>query len=120
VVPCLNLALSQNDIGMEKVIESGGIEVLLAAINNHSGSAILCQNACSALIKIVIGSKENTRLLISLGGGAAAAKVRSKWPNNNDVQTIVRRLNNFIVAEMNAWADEDEKRAWAEIRHLSY
>jgi hypothetical protein len=102
----LNLTLCS--IGKKKAIESGGIEVLIAAINNHFlGSAILCHHACWALECIASVSKENTRLLISLGGGAAVAKVRTKWPDNNDVQTKVRRLASFFVAEWKVYADEE-------------
>jgi hypothetical protein len=93
-------------IGKVKVIESGGIELLLAAVNNHLNSADVCQYACWALRNIASGSKENTGLLISLGGGAAVAKVRTKWPDNNDVKARVRKLSNLIGAEMKDWADE--------------
>jgi hypothetical protein len=94
-------------IGKKKVAEKGGIEVLLAAVNNHLGSAILCQKGCWALYNIVNGSKQNTELLINFGGGAAVAKVRSKWPDNDDVLFHVRRLTNLIASEMKAWADEE-------------
>jgi hypothetical protein len=99
----------RNVVGMANAIESGGIEVILAAINNHFSSyEDLCQHACWALVNIVSGSKENTGLLISLGGATAVAKVRTKWPDNNDVQTPVRELANLIAAEMKAWANEEE------------
>jgi hypothetical protein len=42
-----NLALCS--IGKANAIESGGIDALLAAINNHLVSAILCREACWAL-----------------------------------------------------------------------
>jgi hypothetical protein len=93
-------------IGKAKAIESGGIEALIAAVNNHLGSALVSQKACSGLVNIVRGSKENTGLLITLGGGAAVAKVRTKWPNDDNLQTKVRRLAHLIAAEMKAWADE--------------
>jgi hypothetical protein len=95
-------------IGNAKAIESGGIEVLLAAINKHLGSPFVCENACWALYSIVKKSKENTELLITLGGGAAVAKVRRKWPENNDVQFQVRKLVNMFAAEWKAWGDENE------------
>jgi hypothetical protein len=100
------LNLASNNIGKARAIESGGIEALIAAVNNHLSSAIVSQKACSALCNIVRGSKENTGLLITLGGGAAVAKVRTKWPNDDHLQTKVRRLANLIAAEMKAWADE--------------
>jgi hypothetical protein len=94
------ISLACSDIGIEKVIESGGIELLLAAVNNHLVSANICEHACWALINIVMDSKENTELLIALGGAAAVAKVNTEWPDHNNVQEQVRRLNEMIVAEM--------------------
>jgi hypothetical protein len=92
--------------GKKKVVENGGIEVLIAGINNHLGSAILCEGACMALFNFVYGSKENTCLIISLGGGAAVAKIRTKWPDNNDLQYWVQKLAKLIASEMKSWADE--------------
>jgi hypothetical protein len=89
-------------IGKAKAIECGGIEVVLANINNHLGSSILCRSACMALFNMIRSSKENTCLVISLGGGAAVAKVRTKWPDNNDVQYWVRQLVKLIASEMNS------------------
>jgi hypothetical protein len=103
----LHNVVCKNVTGKKKAIESGGIEVVLAAINNHLGSVILCEIACWALCNIVNGSKENTGLLISLCGGAAVAKVRTKWPDNNDVQYRVRRLARLLASEMKSWADDE-------------
>jgi hypothetical protein len=101
----LNLACCS--IGKKKVVESGGIEVVLAAVNNHLGSRDFCETACWAMRNIVCGSNENTGLLISLGGGAAVAKVRRKWPDDNDVQTQVRKLVKYFAAKWKAWDDEE-------------
>jgi hypothetical protein len=96
-----------SSIGKVKAVESGGIELLLAAINNHLDSTFVCKYACLVLYSIVRGSKENTELLIRLGGGAAVAKVRRKWPNDEDIQTKVRKLATTIIAEMKAWVDKE-------------
>jgi hypothetical protein len=90
--------LASYSIVKAKAIESGVIEVLLAAVIMHLGSATVCENACGALVKNVDKSKENTWLLINLGGGAVVAKVTTKWPDNTIVQTDVRRL-----AQMFGW-----------------
>jgi hypothetical protein len=102
----LNLTYS-NVTNKKKANECGGIETALAAVNNHLGSAIVCEKACWALYNIVNGSKENTGLLISLGGAAALAKVRTNWPDKNHVQFRVGRLAHLIGAEMKTWADEE-------------
>jgi hypothetical protein len=99
--------MCNNVTAKKKAIESGGIEVVLAAINNHLGSSFVCERACKALLNIVNGSKENTVLLISLCGATAVAKVRRKWPDNNDVQIQVRRLSRLLGSEMKSWADDE-------------
>jgi hypothetical protein len=87
------------------------MEVILVAVNNHLVvSAILCQKACWALLNIVRDSKENAGLLIALGGGAAVAKIRTQWPDSDDVRYHVRRLANSIASEMDTWADDEEER----------
>jgi hypothetical protein len=92
------------NVGKQKAVEMGGINVLLAAVNNHLSSVNVCESACWALRYIVTGSKENAELLISLGGGATVVKVKNKWPDNDKVQTQVRHLAKLIAAEMNSWA----------------
>jgi hypothetical protein len=92
-----------------KAIESDGIEGLLAAINNHLSSSDICENACWALLNVLQRSKENIGLLINLGGGAAVDKVRTKWPDNDNVQIKVRFLAKDFAAEWKALANEDEK-----------
>jgi hypothetical protein len=103
--------LTCSSIGKKKAIESGGLQLIIAAVNNHLGSAYMCQTGCWALHNIVNGSKENTELLISLGGGAAVAKVRRKWPNNDLIQTLVRKLARLFALEWKACANEGEDEA---------
>jgi hypothetical protein len=102
----LNLTAG-NIIGKSKAVELGGFELLLAAVNNHLDSADVCELACWNLVHIVRASKENTVLLISLGGATAVAKVRTKWLHNDNVQRQVRRLTKLIGEEMMAWSHEE-------------
>jgi hypothetical protein len=104
--------LTWSDVtGKKKTIESGGIEAALASVNNHLGSSILCKKTCWALGsgKNCEGQQEKHRAtrLINLGGGAAVAKVRTNWPDNNNVQTRMRKLADLIAEEMEAWVDEE-------------
>jgi hypothetical protein len=105
---CIALAnLAGRNIGKANAIESGGIEFILAALTKHLDSASLCEHACSALFNIVHDSKEHTGRLITLGGGAAVDKVRTKWADNNYVQTQVRDLAGCFAAEWKARYDEE-------------
>jgi hypothetical protein len=78
--------------------EAGGLEVPLAAINNHLSSYILCGDACLALFSMIVEFKENTEQLISLGVGATVYKVRTKWPHIDDVYDgVLQHLNARIT-----------------------
>jgi hypothetical protein len=100
---CVLRNLAFCDSGKQKANEADEIEVLLAAVNNHLDSAFVSRAVCLALADIVTGSKENTVLLISLGGAAAVAKIRTKWPEDEQVQTPVRSLTELLVGEMKTW-----------------
>jgi hypothetical protein len=99
--------LTSCSIGKANAIECGGIEVVIAAVKNHLDSVLVCQNACRTLVNIVNGSKENTDLLITLGGTTVVAKVRTKWLGTDLVKIQVRMLAKLIASEVNAWADEE-------------
>jgi hypothetical protein len=99
--------LTACNIGTQKAAEMGGMNVLLAAVNNHLSSANVCQHAILAMRRILVGSKENAELLISLGGVTDVAKVKNKWPDNDKVQPQVRHLAKLIAAEINSWAVEE-------------
>lgn len=103
VLGSLNLC----NIGKIRVVETGGIEVLLAAVNNHMDCFVICERVYWVLSNIAAGSKENTGMLISLGGATALAKVRTKWPDNEHIQTHVRKLADLIAAEVKTWGNEE-------------
>jgi hypothetical protein len=96
--------LADCSIGKKKAVKSNAMNVLLAAINNNLKSADVCEAAIWAMHNMFSGSKENTALLISLGGATAVAKVKTEWPDNGNVQTHVRFLSELMGDEMKTWA----------------
>jgi hypothetical protein len=96
-------SLANCSIGKKKAVEMGGMHVLLAAVNNHLDSALVCEYAIWAMRIMFSGGKENMGQFISLGGATALAIVRHKWPDNDTVQTHVRILTKLIMEEMKYW-----------------
>jgi hypothetical protein len=93
-------------IGKKRIVEADGMECILAAINNHLDSVLVCKYSCIALSNIIDKeNKEDIRLLISLGGATAVAKVRQECPDGNAVQAWVR-LCELIGTEITSWADK--------------
>jgi hypothetical protein len=97
------LKLARCSIGKTKAIEAGGVEVFLAAVNSHLDSADVRESACRALVAIADGNRKHTERLISLGGGAVVAKVRNKWPDNDQVKLYMRSLTRLFLKEMKSW-----------------
>jgi hypothetical protein len=95
-------------IGKKRIVEADGIEYLLAAINNHLNSALVCKHSCTALSNIIEKeNKEDIRLLISLDGATAIAKVSQEWPDGDATQAWMK-LAKLIGTEMTSWAEHRE------------
>jgi hypothetical protein len=120
---CALCNLTCCSIGKTKIIESGGIEVVLAAVRNNLYSAFLCQQACWVLLNIASVSKDNTWLLISLGGGAAVAKERSVSKHCPGVRLMWTRLDRSskIIRELPwyGWRTGEVRAAVATIHPTS-
>jgi hypothetical protein len=132
---CATLAnLVYCSIDKANTIESGGIQLLLAAVNNHVGSAYLCENVCEALViivsdnnedivsdnneDIVSGSNDSTGLLISLGAGAGVDKVSTQWPDHNDMQHQVQKLaSRDYVTDIHCCVARPSVSLWPEKPH---
>jgi hypothetical protein len=99
--------LAQCKIGKITAVEAGAMQVLLVAINDYLGrSANTCGHALYALVNLVKESKENTELLISLGGAAAVVKVKKfKWGYDSGVQPPLRNLATLLTEEIDRWDD---------------
>jgi hypothetical protein len=90
-------------IGKKKVLEAGGIKVLVTALFNHLDSAFVCECTCKALYNVIKDNKDNMQIFHKSGGVAAVTRVKELWPDEADVQTSVRKLMGPIVKELNSW-----------------
>jgi hypothetical protein len=90
-------------IGKKKAVASGGLQLLLAAVNNHLDCDSICEYACFTLNKIIPDSKRNNELFISSGGVTTVAKVRKEWPDHDGIQEVVRKLMEPVVKELSCW-----------------
>jgi hypothetical protein len=102
-VPVRNLA--HCDIGKKKALDNNGMQIVLTSIQNHVGSAVVCESALYALVNMIKESKKNTERLIGLGGAAVLVRVKNQWPDNVVVQPPLRRLSKMIAEEIHSWVD---------------
>jgi hypothetical protein len=100
--------LTACNISNKKAVKEGEIKVLLAALKNHLSSVNVCERACWALRNIVTGSKENAERLITMGGAATVDEVSIiKWPDNDKVQLLARRLATMLSSRPGGRSDSE-------------
>jgi hypothetical protein len=93
--------------GKKKASEAGGIPALIAAVTNHTDSALICQHACDTLENVIDGSIEQIKVFMTAGGVTALTKVRDVWPENKRIQASVLGLSKLIRQEMKSWINEE-------------
>jgi hypothetical protein len=118
LIVVLNLACCR--IGEMQVVETGGMEVILAAVSNHSSSAFICEHASLILINLIAGSNENIELFVCLGGATAVAKVKNKWPGNYRIRNGMCHLSKCIAAHFIRWGKEKSPLGSSNWRKESY
>jgi hypothetical protein len=94
----VGLACSYN-IGKKKAIETGGFEVLLAALHKHMISLRVCETVFDAMETMIEGNKKHTKRFMNAGGVTALTKVREEWPDKDDIQERVQNLTKLIMDE---------------------
>jgi hypothetical protein len=99
-------------LGKKKSVETGAMEFLVAAVNNHLDSARVCDFACWAFYSLITANKESTNIFLSSGGVTAVTKVRVPWPEDEIVQEVMK-LTKPIVKELNSWSpiEKDKRRS---------
>ncbi len=92
-------------IGQKKALESGAMEVVLDALDNHMDADTVCAHACFTLHRMVAASKENTQRFICNGGVTTVASVRKEWQHDemSQVHEAVRKLMEPVVKELSCW-----------------
>ncbi|KAK2868367.1 hypothetical protein Q7C36_000238 [Tachysurus vachellii] len=107
-------AIAGNDDVKDAVVNVGGTELIVMAINRHLSNAQVCDQGCAALSMIALRKPSNCKDIMESGGALAALQAMKTHPKEVNVQkqscmllrNLVSRSQDFTqpILEMGAEA----------------
>lgn len=107
-------AIAGNDDVKDAVVNAGGVELIVIAMNRHMSNAQVCDQGCAALSVLALRKPNNCQVIMEEGGAMAAIQAMKTHPQDVNVQkqacmvlrNLVSRMQNFTqpILEMGAEA----------------
>lgn len=107
-------AIAGNDDVKDAIVNAGGAELIVMAMNRHMASAQVCDQGCAALCVLALRKPNNCRVIMECGGALAALQAMKTHPEEVHVQkqscmllrNLVARTQDFspLILEMGAEA----------------
>lgn len=105
-------AVAGNDDVKDTVVDSGGVQLIVIAMNRHMGNAAVCDQGCACLSVLALRKPNNCQVIMEEGGAMAALQAMKTHPNVVNVQkqacmvlrNLVSRMGNYSqqILEMGA------------------
>ncbi|KAG1932089.1 armadillo repeat-containing protein 6 isoform X2 [Pimephales promelas] len=91
-------AIAGNDDVKDAVVNAGGGELIMMAMNRHMGNAQVCEQGCAALCVLALRKPNNCKVIMECGGALAALQAMKNHPANVNVQKQSCMLLRNLVA----------------------
>uniref|UniRef100_A0AAR2LNZ9 Armadillo repeat containing 6 n=1 Tax=Pygocentrus nattereri TaxID=42514 RepID=A0AAR2LNZ9_PYGNA len=91
-------AIAGNDDVKDAVVNAGGTELIVMAINRHMGNAQVCEQGCAALCVLALRKPSNCKVIMESGGALAALQAMKAHPAEVNVQKQSCMLLRNLVA----------------------
>ncbi|XP_063770612.1 armadillo repeat-containing protein 6 [Pseudophryne corroboree] len=89
-------AIAGNDDVKDAIVNSGGTDLIILAMNRHICNAQICDQGCSALAMLALRKPENCKVIMEGGGALAALQAMKAHPKDSSVQKqacmVIRNL----------------------------
>ncbi|XP_037314104.2 armadillo repeat-containing protein 6 [Pungitius pungitius] len=113
-VLCAIRAVSGNDDVKDAVVNSGGVQLIVIAMNRHMNNPAVCEHGCACLSVLALRKPENCKVIMENGGALAAVEAMKTHTDAVNVQkqacmvmrNLVSRMSNLSqpILEMGAEA----------------
>ncbi|XP_051893822.1 armadillo repeat-containing protein 6 [Pristis pectinata] len=91
-------AVAGNDEVKDAIINAGGTDLIVLAMNRHMGSPQVCEQGCAALGTFALRKPENCRVIMEGGGALMALQAMKSHPAEVNVQKqACVLLRNLVV-----------------------
>ncbi|XP_052405492.1 armadillo repeat-containing protein 6 isoform X4 [Carassius gibelio] len=107
-------AIAGNDDVKDAIVNAGGAELIVMAMNRHMSNAQVCEQGSAALCVIALRKPNNCKVIVECGGALAALQAMKTHPAEVNVQkqscmllrNLVARTRDFsqLILEMGAEA----------------
>ncbi|GCC35229.1 armadillo repeat-containing protein 6 [Chiloscyllium punctatum] len=91
-------AIAGNDEVKDAIINAGGTDLIVLAMNRHLGTPQICEQGCAALGMFALRKPENCRVIMEGGGALIALQAMKAHPAEVNVQKQACMLLRNLVA----------------------
>ncbi|TSP09101.1 Armadillo repeat-containing protein 6 [Bagarius yarrelli] len=91
-------AIAGNDDVKDAIVNAGGTEIIVMAINRHMSNAQVCEQGCAALCVLALRKPNNCKVIMESGGALAALQAMKTHPAETSVQKQSCMLLRNLVA----------------------
>ncbi|XP_039999623.1 armadillo repeat-containing protein 6 [Xiphias gladius] len=107
-------AVAGNDDVKDAVVNTGGVQLIVIAMNRHMSNAAVCEHGCACLSVLALRKPNNCKVIMDNGGALAAVQAMKAHTDAVNVQkqacmllrNLVSRMRNYSqpILEMGAEA----------------
>ncbi|XP_059846944.1 armadillo repeat-containing protein 6 isoform X2 [Hypanus sabinus] len=91
-------AIAGNDEVKDAIVNAGGTDLIMLAMNRHMGSPQVCEQGCAALSMLALRKPENCRVIMEAGGAFLTLQAMKSHPAEVNVQKQACMLLRNLVA----------------------
>ncbi|XP_062337331.1 armadillo repeat-containing protein 6 [Osmerus eperlanus] len=93
-------AIAGNDDVKDAIVNAGGVELIVIAMNRHITNAQVCDQGCASLSVLALRKPSNCGVIMDEGGAMAALQAMKTHPQDVNVQKQACMLLRNMVARM--------------------
>lgn len=91
-------AIAGNDDVKDAIVNAGGAELIVMAMNRHMANAQVCEQGCAALCVLALRKPNNCKVIMESGGALAALQAMKTHPAEANMQKQSCMLLRNLVA----------------------
>ncbi|XP_072924215.1 armadillo repeat-containing protein 6 isoform X1 [Hemitrygon akajei] len=91
-------AIAGNDEVKDAIVNAGGTDLIMLAMNRHMGSPQVCEQGCAALSMLALRKPENCQVIMEAGGAFLTLQAMKSHPAEVNVQKQACMLLRNLVA----------------------
>lgn len=93
-------AIAGNDDVKDAVVNAGGVDLIVIAMNRHTSNPAVCEQGCACLSVLALRKPNNCKVIMEHGGVMAAVQAMKTHPDAGNVQKQACMLIRNLVGRM--------------------